>query len=214
MKNFSLVLNVVLFVLVGILFYLHFKGPASQNSPVRTERDILDVPTAPVPVFQNLSSTSGKIVFIDYDSLVQNYDLFKKMEKELAAKLKNSETTLLDKQKKLEEEYQAYMQGQSMMTDQHKALKEQQLTKQNQELIELRDQSARQFANQEQQLNEKLLNNLYGYFRKLAKQNNFSYIFTYKRGIPGIVYGEDSLDITKAVVKGLNQEYREKQKPK
>jgi len=210
-KNLSLILNAVLFLLVGILFYLHFqsnKTPAVVESPMVFEKD--STSNAPVPQFHNLGASSGKIVFIDYDSLVQNYDFFKKIQKDLEFKLKNSESELISKQKKLEEEYQTYMQGQAMMTEQHRATKEAQLQKQNAEILALRDEKGRQFANQEQELNEKLLNKLYGYFQKMAKKNNFSYIFTYKRGVPGVVYGSDSLDITKQVVDGLNAEYKQK----
>ncbi|TAH25997.1 MAG: OmpH family outer membrane protein [Cytophagales bacterium] len=211
MKNLSLILNGVLFVLVGILFYLHFFASPNSNSQsnIVFEKDTNQI-NAPIPQFHNLGNTSGKVVFIDYDSLVQNYDFFKKIQKDLEVKLRNAESEMVSKQKKLEEDYQAYMQGQSMMTDQHKATKEAQLQQQNAELMQLRDEKTRQFSNQEQELNEKLLNKLYGYFRKMAKQNNFSYILTYKRGIPGVVYGSDSLDITKQVVEGLNAEYRAK----
>lgn len=211
MKNLSLILNAVLFLLVGILFYLHFqsnKTPAVVESPMVFEKD--STSNERVPQFHNLGASSGKIVFIDYDSLVQNYDFFKKIQKDLEFKLKNSESELISKQKKLEEEYQTYMQGQAMMTEQHRATKEAQLQKQNAEILALRDEKGRQFANQEQELNEKLLNKLYGYFQKMAKKNNFSYIFTYKRGVPGVVYGSDSLDITKQVVDGLNAEYKQK----
>ncbi len=211
MKNLSLILNAVLFLLVGILFYLHFqsnKTATVAEAPMIFEKD--STSNTPVPQFHNLGASSGKIVFIDYDSLVQNYDFFKKIQKDLEFKLKNSESELISKQKKLEEEYQTYIQGQAMMTEQHRATKEAQLQKQNAEILALRDEKGRQFANQEQELNEKLLNKLYGYFQKMAKKNNFSYIFTYKRGVPGVVYGSDSLDITKQVVEGLNAEYKQK----
>jgi outer membrane protein len=210
-KNLSLILNAVLFLLVGILFYLHFQG--NNNVPVADSTAAFEKEApvnAPIPQFHNLAATSGKVVFIDYDSLVQNYDFFKKIQKELEYKLKNSEAELISKQKKLEEEYQTYMQGQAMMTEQHRATKEAQLQKQNAEILQLRDEKGRQFANQEQELNEKLLTKLYVYFQKMAKQNNFAYILTYKRGVPGVVYGSDSLDITKQVVQGLNAEYKQK----
>lgn len=211
MKNLSLILNALLFVLVGILFYLHFKGTNASHA-VATEMSFEKDSTSnvPIPQFYNLGASSGKVVFIDYDSLVQNYDFFKKIQKDLEIKLKNSEMELISKQQKLEEDYKAYMQGQAMMTDQHKATKEAQLQQQNNEILQLREVKGKQFASQEQELNEKLLNKLYGYFQKMAKQNNFAYILTYKRGVPGVVYGNDSLDITKQVVAGLNAEYRQK----
>lgn len=211
MKNLSLILNAVLFVLVGILFYLHFKGANSTSTATEAmsfEKD--STSNMPIPQFHNLGASSGKVVFIDYDSLVQNYDFFKKIQKDLEIKLKNSEMELVSKQQKLEEDYKTYMQGQAMMTDQHKATKEAQLQQQNNEILQLRDVKGKQFASQEQELNEKLLNKLYGYFQKMAKQNDFAYILTYKRGVPGVVYGNDSLDITKQVVAGLNAEYRQK----
>lgn len=209
MKNLSLILNGVLFLLVGILFYLHFQTPnATPSTPSVVVQT--DSSNMAVPQFHNLASSSGKVVYIDYDSLVQNYDFFKKIQRDLEVKLKNSEAELVSKQKKLEDDYETYMKGQSMMTDQHKATKEAQLQQQNNEILQLRDEKGRQFASQEQELNEKLLNKLYGYFQRMAKENNFAYILTYKRGVPGVVYGSDSLDITKQVVEGLNAEYRKK----
>jgi outer membrane protein len=200
--------------LVAILYYLHFSSKPNNSFPNQEQQSLIidssNSVSAPIPMIHNLSGGNGKIVFIDYDSLVQNYDFFKKIQKDLELKLRNSENELMTKQKKLEEDYQSYMQSQSMMTDQHKATKEAQLQQQNTEILQMREVKARQLANQEQELNEKLLNKLYGYFQKMAKQNNFSYIFTYKRGMPGVVYGSDSLDITKEVIQGLNAEYKQK----
>lgn len=214
MKNLSLILNAVLFVLVAILFYMQLNQNPNkaivQNTETALVDNVSDTSLASIPPFQNEDAVHGKTVFIDYDSLVQNYDFFKKIEKDLEVKLRNAENELISKQKKLETEYQSYMQGQGMMTDQHKATKEAQLQQQNNEILALRDERAKQFANQEQELNEKLLNKLYAYFSKTAKQNNFAYILTYKRGVPGVVYGNPDLDITKQVVKGLNEEYNKK----
>ena len=66
-KNLSLILNAVLFLLVGILFYLHFqsnKTATVAEAPMVFEKD--STSNAPVPQFHNLGASSGKIVFIDY----------------------------------------------------------------------------------------------------------------------------------------------------
>lgn len=212
-QQISLILNIVLIIAVGVLYFLHFNSKSkNNNAPITTVAVKDSLQDIEVPVIRNMGSTSDKIVFINYDSLVENYEFFKKIQKDIETKLRNSEAELLQKQKKLEEDYQFYMQNQAMMTEQHRVSKEQQLKADNDKLIAMQQQKSLQLANQEQELNEKLLNNLYGYFNKLAKQNNFAYILTYKKGMPGVVYGTDSLDITKEVIQGLNKEYRESRK--
>ena len=63
MKNLSLILNAVLLVAVGVLFYLHFSGgkPASGGSELQ------------------LSGVPGdvKIAYINSDSVFKNYDYLK-----------------------------------------------------------------------------------------------------------------------------------------
>ncbi|HEX8547471.1 MAG TPA: OmpH family outer membrane protein [Cytophagaceae bacterium] len=215
-KNLSLGINIVLAIAVIILYFLHFsKSEGSQPTAVKNEVATAtndSMPIGPVPIIENVGANSGKVVYVNYDSLMENYDFYKKISKDLEGKLKNTETELMAKQKKLEEDYQQYQQNQAMMTEQHRATKEQQLMLDNQKLVELRDRKSQQLASQEKELNDKLLSNLYGYFRKLAVQNNFSYILTYKKGVPGVLYGSDSLDITKTVVQGLNKEYNEGKK--
>lgn len=211
-QQISLILNIVLLIAVGILYFLHFKSKSENTAPISAVSTKDSLQEVEVPIIRNVGATTGKIVYINYDSLVENYEFFTKIQKDLETKLRNSEAELLQKQKKFEEDYQFYMQNQAMMTDQHRQSKEQQLKADQQKLIDMQQQKAQQLANQEQDLNEKLLSNLYGYFNKLAKQNNFAYILTYKKGMPGVVYGTDSLEITKEVIEGLNKEYKESRK--
>lgn len=217
MKNLpviSLVINLVLAVAVAILFYLHFsmacckpEQSASVAANQTVEEDSLK--NVPVPVIANVSNKAN-VVFIDYDSLITNYEFYKKIQKDLEAKLRSAESELLNKQTKLEKDYAEYQEKQSLYTDAMKQQKEQQLMADNQALVELKQKKEQQFNDQQKQLNEKLINNLYGYFKRLAKENKFDYILSYQRGVPGVLYGNDSLDITKNIIEGLNKEYKKK----
>ena len=151
--------------------------------------------------------SGAKVVFIDYDSLISNYDFYKKIQQDLQGKLKSAENELLSRQAKLEKDYADYQQKASLFTDAMKQEKEQQLMAENQALVELKQKKEQQFAEQQKQLNDKLLNNLYGYFKRLAKENKFDYILSFQRGAPGVVYGNDSLDVTRSIIDGLNKEY-------
>ncbi len=210
MKNLpviSLVFNLILTVAVAVLFYLHFSGSCSKaGSPSVAAKSGGDsLANIPVPVISAMSG--AKVVFIDYDSLISNYDFYKKIQQDLQGKLKSAENELLSRQAKLEKDYADYQQKASLFTDAMKQEKEQQLMAENQALVELKQKKEQQFAEQQKQLNDKLLNNLYGYFKRLAKENKFDYILSFQRGAPGVVYGNDSLDVTRSIIDGLNKEY-------
>ena len=69
MKQLSIALNVLLLILVGILFYLHFQGnnkPALKEVPVTGRNAVSANP-----------EVSSRIGYFEMDSLQANYDYFK-----------------------------------------------------------------------------------------------------------------------------------------
>ena len=64
MKNLSLALNAILFVLVGVLFYLHFSNKNKSVAPqvIQTNGKTVSVP---------------QIAYIDIDSFQNGYTYFK-----------------------------------------------------------------------------------------------------------------------------------------
>jgi outer membrane protein len=203
----SLVLNGILIVAVAVLFYLHFTQPAKDThvSITKTEdtASIASIEMPPVP-------NTRKIVFFNYDSLTENYEFFKKIQKDMEAKARNIENELMKKEQKLQEDFEFYQRNAGAMTEQHRENKERELTNAQQELLALKENRTQQFAKQRDELNRQLMDKLYGYFEKISKENNFDYILTYQKGLPGVVFGSDSLDITKELVDGLNREYKKK----
>lgn len=217
-KNFtlslSLLINFILIIAITFLYYLHFSESAEREKRDKAlELALADdtISTGNI-VLAELPSSTGKVVYVNYDSLMENYLFFQKIKKDIDGKVKKIETELMKRQQKLEEDYAFYQKNQTMMTVQHREAKEKELMLANQELLELRDKREDQLMRQEKEMNEQLMDNLYGYFQKLAKENDFAYILTYKRGMPGVLYGENTLDITKQLVDGLNKDYKEKNK--
>jgi len=71
MKNISLILNGILIIAVGVLYFLHFSGKKSgSESTVSAPSDL-------------------KIAYIKSDSVLKHYDYFKEMRTVLEAKGKN-----------------------------------------------------------------------------------------------------------------------------
>ncbi|GAL84727.1 molecular chaperone Skp [Sporocytophaga myxococcoides] len=203
----SLILNGLLIVAVAVLFYLHFKQPGEVSAaPEEKSEDTISVANIEMPKVPN----ARKIVFFNYDSLTAKYEFFKKIQREMETKARGIENELMRKEQKLQEDFEFYQKNAGAMTEQHRESKERELTAAQQELLALKENRSEQFAIQQQELNKQLMDKLYGYFNKLSRENNFDYILTYQKGLPGVVFGADSLDITKELVDGLNREYKKK----
>ena len=78
-------------------------------------------------------------------------------------------------------------------------------------LIELKDRLEKDLADKQDNFSKEFLMKIDNYLKSLGKEKNYSYVFTYTKGGPSsIVYAKDSLDITKQVVKSLNELYKKK----
>ena len=82
MKNLSLILNAVLIVAVGVLFYLHFSAKGSTTAgPAKAEGISIYQPDVP-------------IVYVNIDTLLSNYEYFNDMQNDFADKQSELEAEL------------------------------------------------------------------------------------------------------------------------
>ncbi|MCK5464362.1 MAG: OmpH family outer membrane protein [Bacteroidales bacterium] len=197
MKNLSLILNAVLIVAVGVLFYLHFstKGSAKPG-PTRTESINLVQPDVP-------------IVYVNIDTLLNNYEYFTDMQKdftdkqsELEAELNNRsrqyEASAMDAQNKVQK---------GLVTRREAAELEQQLLAEQQSLLQLRDQLTLQLQEEEQVSNRKLINAIMEYLKVYNAEQNYQFIFSNSFG-DNVLFANEQLDITYIILPGLNEQYR------
>lgn len=198
MKNLSLVLNAVLIVAVGVLFYLHF-STGNESKSVQ-------------PASENISSVSPgmSIVYINIDSLLNNYEYFadmqvefadkqSEMEAELNVRSRQYEASALDAQNKVQK---------GLVTRREAAELEQQLLQEQQGLLQLRDQLTMQLAEEEQVMNRRLINEIMEYLEDYNENYNYQFIFSNSFG-DNVLFANDELDITSSVLKGLNESYRQ-----
>lgn len=159
-------------------------------------------------LMQKASSGSVKIAYVNSDSILMHYDFVKSMRTELETKTARLETELKKKQSAFEKDA-AYFQDQVSKKSISEASAQEiygQLTAEQQKLVELRDQYSSELSKQEYDLNLLLLDSLNNFLKRYNKKLNFDYILSYSKG-GSILTANDSLDITKDVVKLLNEEY-------
>ncbi|MBK9401876.1 MAG: OmpH family outer membrane protein [Bacteroidetes bacterium] len=187
MKQASLILNVILFLAVAYLYYLKF----NDGNTVET-----------IPV--SGPALNSKIVFVDSDSLMDNYTLFKDMLEAMGKKRDSLDKVLMNKGSYLEKEIKEYQERAAGMSAGERQLREESLMKKQQALMEERDNLLESLKEEEAQLTDSIHVDLMSYLKVFNKKHGYDFILGYSRG-GGILLASDSLDITKQVVNGLNQ---------
>lgn len=210
MKNLSLVLNVVLLVAVAVLFYLHFSGKDSDSNKTSVEAISKDTSEAAAPVaLPEIRNVNGPIAYINLDSLQEKYEFYKKGQRDLETAYNRKANEFKAKEKELQDEYVAYQQLAPQLDEKTREIRETNIMKKQQDLVQLQKTLTDDLTASEERFNKEYLKKIDDYLRRLSKDKNYSYVFTYSKGGPAhIVFANDSLEITRQVIQGLNQDYR------
>jgi outer membrane protein len=200
MKNISLILNLILATAVAVLFYLHFqlkKSCLANSNPNEIQIEAPEGHIVPT------------IYYINTDSLWKNYEYVKNEIEQLEKEKSKAESQIEAKARQLENDVMDYQQkvqsGMISMDDARK--KEAELMDRQQKLYELREQLAADLLTKEQNKNDMLQKVITDYIKRYNANKNFSYVLGYSQG-GGILFANDSLDITKEILEGLNAEYK------
>lgn len=196
MKNLPLILNIVLFALVGHLYYLNSKKPQTAEQVI--------LPPA--------SQSGGvRIAWVNADTLDAKYEWLKQQKAAIEQRLRSAESSLVAKQEALMRDANALQekfQGGNMT--QAEAEKEQVALMQRSERLQKEEENLRKSLSEDQ---KKAFNNLYANveskLKELSGQIGYDYILSYSRG-GQILMASDSLDITQQVLKLLNAKEEKK----
>jgi outer membrane protein len=196
MKNLSLAFNVVLTIAVAVLYYLHFAAPTVDNNSKKENK-----PRATVMPKIKLKSTP--LVYVNADSLWENFALVKQMRKELEYEKKKFETKFEADYHKLENDYLALRDKAETLSQEEGMMKQQELMAREQKLTEFRQTESERLAKLEADKTEKIQKTITNYLNEQYSKSNYAYILGYSVG-GGILFANDSLEITNEVVDGLN----------
>jgi outer membrane protein len=190
-----LILNVILLIGLGVLYILFFtRNPSGNSAAVRS--------------INKINSGALGIAYINNDSVLANYELVKRMRRDLESKSGRLETEISAKQKAYEKDA-AYFQEQVK----NKAISEQsaqeiyqQLMQEQQKIVDLRDKYSADLQQQEYELNVMLLDSVTNFLKRYNTRYKFDYILGYNKG-GNIFLANDTLNITNDVIREINQEF-------
>jgi outer membrane protein len=208
-KNLSLILNVVLIIAVGVLYVMFFKqkSEGSYHSVRGDSTQTIDIlqPALPLP------KGDQKIVYINLDTLQSKYEFIKKLNKDLDSKGRADQARLEAKANELQAEYMKYQQQfqAQTMTEQQAQDAQMDMERKKQALDLLDQKITKDYTDEAKKAQDRYIDNLNEYLRRRSKEHHYAYVLGYVKGAQ-IIFANDSLDITKQVVDGLNKEYKSK----
>lgn len=147
---------------------------------------------------------NNAIVFINSDSLLNEYNYFNTLKSNLEKKQDSIDVFLRTRGAALEKEVSNYQNSAAGMSPEQRAATEEKLMAKQQGLMEMKQNMVEQLQEQESVMNDSIHDNLHRYLQEYNRKKNYLYILGYQRG-SGILLANDSLDITKEILDGLNK---------
>lgn len=178
---------------------------ACGNKDVKTDAGTAKTPAATV-------SEAEKIVFVNSDSLLTKYEYFKSIKAKMESKTKAAESDYAAKQQAFQREIQQYQGQQNTLPADQRAATEQRLQRKGQELQAYQQNAGAALQNESAKENEILYNKIAEYLKGYAKTKGYKMVLTYSKGNPNILFADESLDVTNAVIDGLNEQYAKDKK--
>ena len=196
MKNLSIVLNVVLFVAVIVLYVLYFSGHKSPETAM----------TSKVAV----TADATKIVYINTDTLLNNYQLAVELNEAFLKKQEDRRTELNIKAKAIDQEgteFQRKLQNNGFISEARAIEARDQLLVKQENFRRLQQEMMDKASREQSELNKQLFDEITNFLKEYNKEKGFSIVLSTQLG-GNVLYAEDGFDITKEIVDRLNANYK------
>jgi outer membrane protein len=191
MKNLPIILNIILFALVGHLYYLNSKKSGGN---------------APQTIVPSAAHAGGaRIAYVNADTLDAKYEWLKEQKTAIEQRLTNAEKSLASKEEALMKDANALQQKfqEGNMTQAEAEKQQAALMQRGQKLEEEKMRLSKSLSEDQKKAFDDLYANVEAKLKTLSSQIGYDYILSYSRG-GQILMANDSLDITKQVLELLN----------
>lgn len=190
MKNILLITNIILLVLVGYLYYLHFKNKGKVVRAIKKTEAIVN-------------EDKANVAYIDLDSLQNNYGYYQKIKAEFEQKQSKANDEITNMQKRFQSRAMQLQQKAATMDQKEQQSAMEEINKMQQDLQTRKQNIDNDLYNYNSQMKEDILNRIQNFLKDYNRNGKYSYIFSYE---PGFMFYKDStLNITNDVIRGLNQ---------
>lgn len=200
MKQFSLVVNIVLIVAVGILYYLHFSGSkkvlVTDKSAIRSFHD---------------TSNGNKIVmaYVELDSLNNNVVFIKKRKGELETEQRAIANEYENSYRELTTVRDNFLKRGNSITQQEAEAFQEKIGLKQQEIEQVKQQKTQRLAEKGARIMEDMQSKLKEFMKEYNVEKKYTLIFTTGTGLDYFLYKDSTYNITSDIVKGLNNKMKQ-----
>ena len=197
MKNLSIGLNVLLLIAVIVLYILHFSGNGKSTSNQGG--------TATV-------NADAKIVYINMDTLLNNYTQSRELNEAFLKKLEANRTELNIKVKNFDREaaeFRNKVENNGFMTRERAEKAQMDLMIKQQNLQKLQQEMTENAQREQMEINRKLYDAITNFLTEYNKAKGFQLILSTTLG-GNVLFAQEGFDITNEVVSQLNEQYAKK----
>ena len=201
MKQISLIINAVLVVAIGVLFFLNF----SMRSELKSIKSDVDEVKKQETIEQNKAS----IAYINIDSLLLNYRLSEDLNYTIKLNQEKAQKELENQLSQFEREYTGFqekIQRGGFLTQQRAEEEQQRLVEKQQNLQQLEMSLSNELMAQQQNMNLQLYDSLTQFLSEFNENFGFEYILGASQG-GGILYANQKRNFTDTILTTLNKRY-------
>lgn len=195
MKNYLLISNIVLFLVVVVLAVLVL-FPQKTNKAKNAD-DIAINKEATLP-----------IAYVDVDSLLLNYTMYKSLSEELLQQEEKSRVKITQQAVSLQKEmadFQQKVENQAFLSAERAQSEQARLVKKQQDLQELDTRLTKELVSKQQEMNLQLKASIDSIIVEYNKDKNYHLIMS-NTGNDNILYGNKSYNITNDILQLMNAE--------
>lgn len=200
MKNISILLNVVLFIGLGLLYFLHFSSGSNSVNETAAGNN------------SNVIASDLNIAYVNIDSILLKYTLAIELNDVLTQKQDNMKSKLEKDAREFEKEAQIFqdkLQRGIFLTQQRAEEAQQKLVARQQELQQLEYDYTNQLGMEQQKMNAQLFDSVSNYIHAYNTPEVYQIILGHSL-TSNMLYGSEKLDITNTILEGLNSRYENK----
>ena len=162
-----------------------------------------------VETAQPVETTGLKIAYVELDTLMSQYQLYKDYSEVLTRKGNNIQKTLAQKQRALESHaasVQKKYESNEFTTRDELERAQASIEKEQRDLAELADRLQNEFAMEQARINEEARDSIQSFLKKYNKTKKYDYVMV-KAG-DNLLIANPKYNITNDIVKGLNKRYK------
>lgn len=196
MKKVNIILHIVSLAAIVVLFVMLLTQKECSNN-------------IEVPSNTQATTSSEGIVYIQLDSLINQYDMYNDLKTEFEGKYAAIESDLTKRGRALENDFQSFNEKmqKGLLTRSQAEAQGSELQMREQEYAAYTQQKQMELAEEESVMINRVMDAINTYVKEFNKSRNYSLILTTTAATNVVIDGSSTLDITSEIVAGLNQEY-------